>query len=108
MIASRTFQLADQLAQVIDIYAGLCHAVSDGFTHLIGPEGTANRGIPKYVSAVYAPLVGIAAITRSRLKNRSTDYYQNWYIQTAGFPNGVSIFMVCAPPARKPHWFKSS
>jgi hypothetical protein len=32
---------------------------------------------------------------------------QNWYIQTPGFPNGVSIFIVCASPARKPHWFKS-
>ena len=44
--------------------------------------------------------------TRS-LKNRSADYYQNWYIQTAGFPNGVSNFIVCASPARKPQRFKS-
>jgi hypothetical protein len=42
-----------------------------------------------------------------RLKNRSIDYYQNWHIQTAGFSNGVSIFIVCASPARKPQRFKS-
>ena len=30
------------------------------------------------------------------------DYCKNWYIQTAGFPNGVSIFIICASPARKP------
>jgi hypothetical protein len=43
-----------------------------------------------------------------KVKKPFTDYYQNRYIQTAGFPNGVSIFIVGASPARKPHWFKSS
>ena len=59
------------------------------------------------IEAERAGCAWIAAITGSRLKNRSADYYQNWYIRTAGFPNGVSIFIVCASPARKPHWFKS-
>jgi hypothetical protein len=57
----------------------------------------------------------IAAITRSRLKYRSTDYYQNWYIQTAGFPNG-SVFitsqtkgaLLCARSGEKPALAQSS
>jgi hypothetical protein len=59
------------------------------------------------VEAERQPARGIAAITRTRLKDRSTDYYQNWHIQTAGFPNGVSIFIVDASPARKPQRLKS-
>jgi hypothetical protein len=34
-------------------------------------------------------------------------YCQNGHIQIASFPNVVSIFIVCASPARNLRWFKS-
>jgi hypothetical protein len=47
----------------------------------------------------------------NRIGSDSYQYYQNWYAQTAGFPNG-SVFIVSQPqelscvraPARKPRW----
>jgi hypothetical protein len=34
-------------------------------------------------------------------------YCQNGHIQIASFPNVVSIFIICASPARNPRRFKS-
>jgi hypothetical protein len=34
-------------------------------------------------------------------------YCQNGHIQIASFPNVVSIFIICASPARNLRWFKS-
>ena len=47
----------------------------------------------------------------NRIGSDSYPYYQNWYIQTAGFPNG-SVFITSQTeelscvraPARKPRW----
>ena len=51
------------------------------------------------------------ATSMSRIGSDSWQYYQNWYIQIAGFPNG-SVFirsrteeLSCVrAPARKPRW----
>lgn len=47
----------------------------------------------------------------SRIGSDSQQYYQNWYIQIAGFPNGLVFInsrteeLSCArAPARKPRW----
>ena len=56
---------------------------------------TKDDGEPRAISGIdhsklhASPRLVIDAITRSRLKNRSIDYYQKWYIKTAGFPNDL-------------------
>ena len=84
---------------------------NSGAPNSIGSAGRRNRtgrcwrGIELRIDRVAARSTPVVCGSH-RTNVGQHHYYQNRYIQTAGFPNSVSIFIVCASPARNPHWFE--
>ena len=89
-----------------------------------GRSATSTKLRPSFAAALRHRVIAIAGticewrMVRAAMRDMLRDidalisaaaihYCQNGHIQIASFPNVVSIFIICASPARNLRWFKS-